>query len=91
MSNYRPNSLLPSIAKIFESVIHDQIYEYFNNFNIFAVQQFDFPQKTLHRYAGINRIDHVSKQMENGKTPGNLYIDLSKLWAHKHLHLTVQV
>ena len=25
----------------------------------------------------IKLIDHVSKQMENGKTPGNLYIDLS--------------
>ena len=29
-------------------------------------------------YAGIKLIDHVSKQKENGKTQGNLYIDLSK-------------
>ena len=29
-------------------------------------------------YAGIKLIDHVSTQNENGKTTGNLYIDLSK-------------
>ena len=33
------------------------------------------PRSTL---AGIKLIDHVSKQMENYKTPGNLYIALSK-------------
>ena len=31
MSNYRPILLLPTISKIFERVIHDQMYEYFNN------------------------------------------------------------
>ena len=39
--NYRPISLLPTISKVFERVIHDQMYEYFNNFN--------FSQKTLNR------------------------------------------
>ena len=78
MSIYRPISLLPTISKIFERVIHDQMYEYFNNFNLLAVQQYGFRKKHSTEYAGIKLIDHVSKQMENGKTPGNLYIDLSK-------------
>ena len=30
MSNYRPISLLPKISKIFERVIHDQMYKYIN-------------------------------------------------------------
>ena len=77
MSNYRPISLLPTISKIFERVTHDQMCEYFNNFNLLAVQQYGFRQKNSTEYAGIKLIDHVSKQMENGKTPGNLYIDLS--------------
>ena len=38
MNNYRPISLLPTISKIFERVIHDQIYEYFNEFNLLAEQ-----------------------------------------------------
>ena len=57
MSNYRPISLLPTISKIFERVIHDQMYEYFNNFNLLAVQQYGFRKKTLNgvRWYKINR------------------------------------
>ena len=31
LTNYRPNSLLPTISKVFERVIYDQMYLYFNN------------------------------------------------------------
>ena len=53
------------------------MYEYFNNFNLLAEQQYGFRKKHSTEYAAIKLIDHVSKQMENGKTPGCLYIDLS--------------
>ena len=57
MSNYRPISLLPTISKIFERVIHDQMYEYFNEFNLLAEQQYGFRKKTLNgvRCYKINR------------------------------------
>ena len=34
MNNYRPNTVLPTIARIFERLIYDQLYAYFtkNNF-----------------------------------------------------------
>ena len=70
--------LCPTISKIFERVIHDQMYEYFNNFNLLSEQQYGFRKKHSTEYAAIKLIDHVSKEMESGKTPGNLYIDLSK-------------
>ena len=76
--NYRPISLLSTISKVFERVIHDQMYEYFNNFNLLAEQQYGFRKKRSTEYAAIKLIDHVSKEMESGKTPGNVYIDLSK-------------
>ena len=31
LSNYRPISLLPSLSKIFEKVIYQQLYAYFKN------------------------------------------------------------
>ena len=58
MSNYRPISLLPTISKIFEKVIHDQMYEYFNEFNLLAEEQYGFrKKKTLNgvRCYKINR------------------------------------
>ena len=76
--NYRPISLLPTISKVFERVIHDQIYEYFNQFNLLAEQQYGFRKQHSTEYAAIKLIDHVSKEMEAGKTPTSVYIDLSK-------------
>ena len=59
--NYWPISLLPTISKVFERVIHDQMYEYFNNFNLLAEQQYGFRKKHSTEYAAIKLIDHVSK------------------------------
>ena len=56
--NYRPISLLPTISKVFERVIHDELYEYFNLFNLLAEQRTVwFLKTTLHRIRGckINR------------------------------------
>ena len=64
--NYRPISLLPTISKVFERVIHDQMYEYFNNFNLLA-EQYGFRKKHSTEYTAIKLIDHVSKEMESGK------------------------
>ena len=76
--NYRPISLLPTISKIFEKVIHDQLYDYFDKYNLLAEQQYGFRKQHSTEYAAVKLIDHVSKEMENGKTPTNVYIDLSK-------------
>ena len=53
--NYRPISLLPTISKVFERVIHDQMYEYFNNFNLLAEQQYGFRKKNRIRRHKANR------------------------------------
>ena len=76
--NYRPTSLLPTISKVFERVIHDQMYEYFNQFNLLVEQQYGFQKQHSTEYAAVKLIDHVSKEMQAGKIPANVYIDLSK-------------
>ena len=76
--NYRPISLLPTISKIFEKVIHDQLYDYFDKYNLLAEQQYGFRKRHSTECAAVKLIDHVSKEMENEKTPTNVYIDLSK-------------
>ena len=78
LSNYRPISLLPTISKIFERILYNQLYEYFNNNNLLAEQQYGFRSNHSTEYAAVKFVDHISKEMESGNTPAALYIDLSK-------------
>ena len=41
ITNYRPISVLPVISKIFESVIHEQLSEYFIENDLFCPQQYE--------------------------------------------------
>ena len=47
--NYRPISLLPSISKIFERTMYDQIYNYFQNNELFYNSQYGFRKKSFNR------------------------------------------
>ena len=78
LSNYRPISLLPTISKIFERILYNQLYEYFNSNNLLAEQQYGFRSNHSTEYAAVKFVDHISKEMESGNTPAALYIDLSK-------------
>ena len=42
LSNYRPISLLPTISKILERIIYNQLYQYFNDNELLAEQQYGF-------------------------------------------------
>ena len=78
LTNYRPISLLPTISKVFKRIIYDQMYEYLNENNLLAEEQFGFRKYHSTEYSAISLVDHMSNEMEHGKTPGALYIDLSK-------------
>ena len=78
LSNYRPISLLPTISKIFERILCNQLYDYFNSNNLLAEEQYGFRTNHSTEYAAVKLVDNVSKEMELGNTPTALYIDLSK-------------
>ena len=60
------------------TLIHNQLYEYFDKYKLLAKQQYGIRKQHSTEYVAVKLIDHVSKKMENGKTPTNVYIDLSK-------------
>ena len=78
LSNYRPISLLPTISKVFERIIYNQLYQYFSDNELLAEQQYGFCAQHSTEYAAIKLFDHISKEMDSGNTPTALYIDLSK-------------
>ena len=77
-SNYRPISLLPSMSKIFEYVIFYQLFDYMCTNNLLTIEQFGFRTGHSTELAAIQLVDHLTKQMDMGKVPTNIYIDLSK-------------
>ena len=48
ITNYRPISVLPVISKIFKSVIHEQLSEYFIANDLFCPQQYGFRKKLIY-------------------------------------------
>ena len=76
--NYRPISVLPIISKVFETVLQEQLTEYFTTYNLFAPQQYGFRKNSSTELATLELIDRLLNQMNNHKIPTNFYIDLSK-------------
>ena len=77
-SNYRPISLLPSFSKIFEYVIFYQLFDYMCENNLLTIEQFGFRRGHSTELAAIQLVDRLTKQMDLGNVPTNIYIDLSK-------------
>ena len=75
-NNYRPISLLPSLSKIFESVIFNQLLHYFVENNLLSMEQFRSFFAT--KLAAIRLVDYLMSEMDSNNTPLNIYIDLSK-------------
>ena len=78
LTNYRPISLLPSLSKIFEKVIYQQLYAYFENLNLFFKGQYGFRKGHSTEMAYLELVDRILPFMDNGDTPIGIFLDLSK-------------
>ena len=87
-SNYRPISLLPSISKIFEKVILEQLTTYLNKNNLIHKHQYGFRKNHSTEYASLHIVDYLNYEMDKNRTPTNIYLDLSKAFDSIPLHIT---
>jgi retron-type reverse transcriptase len=78
IENYRPISLLPAISKVFEKIVFNQLYEYFRVNNLLIDNQYGFRDNHSTEYAALEVVDRVLSDMDHGKLPIAIYIDLSK-------------
>jgi hypothetical protein len=76
--NYRPISILPSVSKVFERVIYNQIYKYFTDLNLFYKNQHGFRAYHSTEFAALQLLDKIIFEMDNNRLPINIYMDLSK-------------
>ena len=77
-SNYRPISILPSVSKVFERVIHNQLYDYFNDHQLFYENQYGFRMKHSTDMAALELVDRIVCTMDSNEIPLTIFLDLSK-------------
>jgi hypothetical protein len=78
LDNYRPISVIPPIAKVFETLIADQIYKYFENQNILSDCQFGFRKNSSCELALNTMIQEWRDSLDIEKHVIALFLDLSK-------------
>ena len=77
-NNYRPISLLPSISKIYERIIHEQLMNYFVQSNLLFPSQYGFRPKHSTDLAAAEIIDRLTKTLDEGGKSLAIFIDMSK-------------
>ena len=80
-SNYRPISLLPCLAKLFEKVINIRLQTFLNENNIIHTNQYGFKKghSTVHQ---VNRIvEIIGEAFNNRESIGTVFLDVRRLLA----------
>ena len=77
-SNYRPVSVLSSVSKVFERIMHDQIYKHFDDLKLLFNSQYGFRPKHSTEFAALELIDRIILEMDKNNIPINIFMDLSK-------------
>ena len=77
-TDYRPISLLPSMSKIYEYVVFEQLLKYIEDNKLFHQDQFDFSLDHFTELASLRFVDTLVQQMDNFYVSTSILIDLSK-------------
>ena len=77
-SNYRPISLLPSLSKILERVVHKRVYSFLSLNNVFYESQYGFRSKHSTIDALTEFVNNTLLSFENREYTLGVFLDLSK-------------
>ena len=77
-SNYRPISILPTIAKITERVVYEQLFEYFTSHHLFPSCQHGFRLAHSTDTALLTMTDRIFEAMDNRQVALLCLLDMSK-------------
>ena len=78
LNNYRPISVLPVVAKIFEKIVFDQTFAFLNKNNLLSDMQSGFRPLHLTLTAMLDATDKWNTNMDSGSINAILFIDLKK-------------
>jgi hypothetical protein len=78
LENYRPISVLPSLSKVVETVVFEQMFTYFIDNELLSTSQYGFRKKHSTEHAVLEAVDRISSELDNGNTPLSIFLDLSR-------------
>lgn len=78
ITNYRPIALLPILSKIFERVMHDQLTNFFNNFDIIKQCQYGFQKNKSTTHAAFDLVNEVMQSANRYNYTTIVLLDMSK-------------
>ena len=74
--NYRPISILSSVARVFEKLIYDQLYHYFSSNNFLGKQQWGFRKMHSTVLALQSTTNNWILNMDNGRANVVIFLDI---------------
>ena len=77
---YRPISILPVVAKVFESLVHTQVYGYLKQHDILHESQSGFRPRHSTQDALLKTVDDWRLSLDRNEIVGSVFIDLSKVF-----------
>ena len=77
-NNYRPITILPTLSKLLERIVHHQVYNYLQEHKLLASQQFGFRSKLSTTIALAHFTEQILDNLDHRKITGAVSIDLRK-------------
>ena len=71
-------SVLPSMSKVVERVLHSQLVEYFTEENLLFKHQYGFRKRHNTELAALEFIERIVSTMDKNEVPLAIFLDLSK-------------
>lgn len=90
LSNYRPISVLPTLSKISEGVIHERLTSFFDKHQIIATNQYGFQKHRSTEQALAYTKEKIIVNMENRKYTLGLFLDIQKAFDSIHFDLLLK-
>ena len=78
IENYRPISILPSVSKFFEKIIHSQLVNYFVQNKLLSDTQYGYRSGCSTEFASMELSDRIYNYLGNCQIPFAVFLDLSK-------------
>ena len=88
--NYRPVSVLPVVVKVFERLVHRQLYNYLQDNKLLNLVQFGFRPGHTTQDVLVSMIDNWRKALDEDKLIGSIMLDLSKAFDTVDHNILVQ-